>query len=108
MLPQEAQVAEGPSGEAAFGSLAADVEVVPLKQSGTMHLFGGWFENGSRYMTSTFRSGIPDNAVKQWAADNGFDRFEIWQNGKAVFQDTLIPGKIPAGWDSLAHAGWIR
>jgi hypothetical protein len=92
-------------GEASVGSFEGETGAMQVGTEGTRHLFAGVFDG--RYMTSMFRSGFPTQAIVQWARENGFDRFEVWNKGKVIFQDTLVAGKVPQGWQSLEHAGHL-
>jgi|HubBroStandDraft_4_1064222.scaffolds.fasta_scaffold00042_32 hypothetical protein len=73
---------------------------------GVEHVFAGLTPFG-RYFTVRGYGWPTLQEIKDFAL-TGFDRLEIWEKGRVIYQDTTWPGRIPAGWQSLEHAGFLR
>jgi len=93
-----------------LGTEVSEVAETPgaAAESGeAMHMFAGVTEDG-QYFSTQLRMGWPNAQTLAQFAKTGFDRFEVVVGNKAIYQAPTIAGKIPVGWDSLEHAGWIR
>lgn len=71
------------------------------------HVFAG-VTSGGRYFRTTRFFGWPTLEEIKDFAQQGFDRLEVFKGGVIHYQDTTWPGRVPVGWDTLEHAGFIN
>jgi hypothetical protein len=74
---------------------------------GELHMFAGVTDNGQYYSTQ-LRLGWPDAQTIESFAQRGFDRFEILNGSRVIYQAPTTAGRVPIGWDSLEHTGYIK
>lgn len=66
----------------------------------------GFSDNG-KFISTVWERGWPTARELADVAKNGLDRFEVFRLDKIIYQAPTVAGKIPVGWDSLQHAGFI-
>lgn len=66
------------------------------------HAFAG-MTDAEKYISTPWRPGWPNLQDLSVAAQQGFDRVEVWarDEGVLLYQGPTVPGKVPVGWQSL-------